>query len=334
MSISFPGRGVYLRARRNAGIKAAKVVAPYRRYDISVFHEFAPPPAGGGHQFLRALIREWERSGLRVEINQISATTRACLFNSYNFDSDRLRQLRRADCRMIHRVDGPLCVYRGFDDGTDQRIAEWNRDFADATIMQSQFSKQSHDQLGLGLRNPVVIANAADAGLFSPPTVAVQGSDLHRRKVRIISTSWSDNPNKGADVYGWLDQHLDFSRYEYTFAGRINIELKHINVVSPLPSAELAKLLRKHDLFLAASLRDPCSNSLIEALACGLPVIYRKSGGHPELVNNGGLGFDTPEQIPFLLDQLVAGYDCFRAQLPQRQIREVAQAYLSVMLGS
>ena len=36
---------------------------------------------------------------------------------------------------------------------------------------------------------------------------------------------------------------------------------------------------------------DPCSNALLEALACGLPAAYRDSGGHPELVGEGGLPF-------------------------------------------
>ena len=53
--------------------------------DLSIFHEFEPPPAGGGHQFLRAFMRQADARGLRVENNTISRTTRACLFNSFNF---------------------------------------------------------------------------------------------------------------------------------------------------------------------------------------------------------------------------------------------------------
>ena len=56
---------------------------------------------------------------------------------------------------MVHRVDGPIGVYRGFDDGTDRRIVEIN-ELADATILQSQFSLEKHRELGLELRNPVV----------------------------------------------------------------------------------------------------------------------------------------------------------------------------------
>ena len=48
--------------------------------------------------------------------------TRACLFNSFNFDFARVRRFARRDCRMVHRVDGPIGAYRGFDDGTDARI--------------------------------------------------------------------------------------------------------------------------------------------------------------------------------------------------------------------
>src|ERR1700730_3069846 len=105
--------------------------------DLAVFHEFRPPPYGGGNQFLLALVRELEGRGLRVEVNQVSGGTPACLFNSFNFDFARLRRFARDDVRMVHRVDGPVGVYRGFDDGTDRRIAGVNHQLAAATILQS-----------------------------------------------------------------------------------------------------------------------------------------------------------------------------------------------------
>src|SRR3954470_3511819 len=89
------------------------------RADVAVFHEFHPPPYGGGNQFLLALVRELRRRGVDVEINRLSGATPACLFNSFNFDFRRLRRFARDGVRMVHRVDGPIAVYRGFDDGTD-----------------------------------------------------------------------------------------------------------------------------------------------------------------------------------------------------------------------
>ena len=47
--------------------------------DLALFHDFAPPPTGGGHQFLRALVAEFERRGLTVELDTISRGTTVCL---------------------------------------------------------------------------------------------------------------------------------------------------------------------------------------------------------------------------------------------------------------
>lgn len=325
---SFPGKGIAQRAARCANRLAARAAAPFRHCDIAIFHEFAPPPAGGGHQFLRALKREWERRGFRVEVNSVSGTTRACLLNSFNFDADRFRFLRRAGCRTVHRVDGPLAVYRGMDDGTDRRIAEWNREFAEGTIFQSRFSLEAHAKLGLVFRDPVVISNAADPEIFFPPE---RRSNPEGRKLRVISASWSDNRNKGAETYEWLDRNLDFSRVEYTFVGRLPTAMQNIRVVSPVPSLELADLLRGHDVYLTASRNDPCSNSLIEALSCGLPAIHLKSGGHPEIAGEAGLGFEKAEDVPALLDRMAAEIEDFRRKICVPRIEDVADRYLAVL---
>jgi hypothetical protein len=106
-------------AASRGSLAAARASRRFRRSDVAIFHEFHPPPYGGGNQFMIALAGELERRGLSVERNSISATARACLFNSYNFDFGRLESLAHEGCRMVHRVDGPLSAYRGFDDGTD-----------------------------------------------------------------------------------------------------------------------------------------------------------------------------------------------------------------------
>src|SRR5256885_9791496 len=53
--------------------------------DLSVFHDFRPPPYGGGNQFLLALVRELAGRGLRVELNRLSGEKPACLFKSFDF---------------------------------------------------------------------------------------------------------------------------------------------------------------------------------------------------------------------------------------------------------
>ena len=298
--------------------------------DLAVFHEYLPPPSGGGHQFIRALTSELERRGLTIEANRISGETGTCLFNSFNFDAARLRRFAREGVRMVHRVDGPIGVYRGFDDGTDRRILELNRAFADATVFQSRFSLEKHAELGLELRAPVLIPNAPDPSIFYPP---VESSPLAGRRLRVIATSWSDNPRKGAEVLAWIDRHLGVDSFEVTFAGRTEAQFERIRVVGPLGSQSLADLLRAHDVYLAPSRDDPCSNALLEGLACGLPAAFLRSGGHPELVGEAGLGFDEPEEIPGVLDRLSRELERRRAAISVPALVEVADRYLEVLRG-
>jgi glycosyltransferase involved in cell wall biosynthesis len=296
--------------------------------DVALFHEFAPPPTGGGHQFLRALMAELERRGLVVELNRISRGTPVCLFNSFNFDFRRLRRFARPDCRMVHRVDGPIGVYRGFDDGTDGRIQKINRDLADATIAQSRFSLDAHRELGIELAEPVVIGNAADPLIFFPPDAR---ETVAGRKLRLVASTWSDNPNKGADVFRWLDEHLDAERFELTFIGRPAERFVRIATVGPLASGPLANELRRHDAYIAASRNDPCSNALVEALACGLPALYRASGGHPELVGDAGVPFTALDELADALDRLASELEERRAAIRVTPLVEVADRYLEVL---
>ena len=332
------GRGVIARARRGAGAVAREVSTEIDRVrfsrrgaaDVALFHEFAPPPTGGGHQFLRALVSELERRGLTVEVNRLSAGTGACLFNSFNFDFRRLRRFARDDVRFVHRVDGPIATYRGFDDGTDARIAEINQELAGATIVQSQYSRDAHLALGIELVDPRLISNAADPSIFHAPA---EREPLAGRRVRVIATSWSDNPNKGAEVIAWLDRHLDHDRYELTFAGRTDETFEHVRVLGPIASEPLAAELRRSDVYLAPSRNDPCSNALLEALASGLPAVFRASGGHPELVGDAGVAFDEPEEAVAALDRLVSELDERRAAIRVTPLAEVADRYLEVLRG-
>jgi len=296
--------------------------------DLALFHEFAPAPSGGGHQFLRALTHELDGRGLAVELNRISGRTPACLFNSFNFDFRRLRRFAERGARMVHRVDGPIGAYRGFDGGTDARIAEVNAALASATIFQSEFSLAKHRELGFELREPVVIPNAVDPAIFHPPTIR---DPLEGRRVRLVASSWSDNRRKGAETLTWLDRNLDPDRFELTFAGRPPAAFERFRVVGPLESSALADLLRTQDAYIAPSRDDPCSNALLEALACGLPAAYRDSGGHPELVGEGGLPFRADDELGEVLDRLVVELDERRAAISTPSLGSVADSYLEVL---
>jgi sugar transferase (PEP-CTERM/EpsH1 system associated) len=58
----------------------------------------------------------------------------------------------------------------------------------------------------------------------------------------------------------------------------------------PGARADTPELLRAFDLFVLGSLREGISNTILEAMASGVPVLATRTGGNPELVQSGVTG--------------------------------------------
>lgn len=71
---------------------------------------------------------------------------------------------------------------------------------------------------------------------------------------------------------------------------------------------DVPELLRLLDLFVLPSLGEGISNTVLEAMACALPVIATRVGGNPELVDDGVTGRLVPPGDPAALAQAVTGY--------------------------
>lgn len=300
---------------------------------VSLWHEFREPPYGGGNQFMLALRGALEKLGVTVYDNRMADDIDVHICNSAWFNTRKfLDASRRGGLRMIHRIDGPISVVRATglaaDRALDEKVFELNASFATATVVQSAWSFRHLHDMGFRPVRPIIISNGVNGGIFHANGRCRFSPD---RKIRLISTSWSDNPRKGGPVYKWLDEHLDWDRFEYTFVGRTQEHFKHIQHVQAVPSEGLAQLLRQHDIYITASSPDSCSNALLEAMACGLPALYVNDGGHPELVGLGGLPFEKREEIPAQLERLVACYGEFQSLICVPTIEEIATSYLQVM---
>ena len=64
------------------------------------------------------------------------------------------------------------------------------------------------------------------------------------------------------------------------------MQYKNIKLAGCLDTHGVAEQLKNSDLYITASENDPCSNSLLEAISCGLKVLALDSGGHTEIINN------------------------------------------------
>ena len=299
------------------------------QFKVGLWHKFFAPPYGGGNQFMLALRNALRRRGVTVVENQLREDVDAYLLNSIHFDVEQfLAFAQRHRLRAVHRIDGPIHLIRGFDREKDELCFELNKRFAAATVLQSTWTYQRIAEMSYHPVKPVIIRNAVDPAVFHPHgRVPFDRS----RKIRLIATSWSNNARKGGPIYKWLEARLDWDRFEFTFVGNESVAFNRIKSIPAVPSEALANILRDHDIYITASQNDPCSNAVIEALACGLPVVYRNDGGHPELVGFGGLPFTDQEEILAQLDRIAANYEMFQRLISVPTMDEVAESYLTLL---
>lgn len=270
----------------------------------------------GSKQFPNTLSRALPRFGWRARFSRY-ARCEVVMLNSFRCG---VTHCAMPGMRYVHGIDRPMvpvCDNCGDHDWQSCHQA------ARISVMPSEWSLIEAIDRGLHPVNPVLIYNAADPAIFYP---ARDRRPHAGRKLKLISTSSLENP-KGGSVYQWLDDNLDWSQFEYTFVGRVDEPLRNIQVVPPVTSRKLARILRSHDIYITAGDDDPCFNALIEAMSCGLPAVYLGGSGYSELVSFGGLGFERPEEIPALLDAIAEDYDAFRRLAVAPNLGEIAQRY-------
>ena len=80
----------------------------------------------------------------------------------------------------------------------------------------------------------------------------------------------------------------------------------------PGERADVAELMRNMDLFVLPSLGEGISNTILEAMSCGLPIVATRVGGNPELVEDAHNGTLVPVSDPEALAQTLLKY--FRSE--------------------
>ncbi len=278
-------------------------------------------PTGGGNQFLKALRGVWRTTDRYAED---PASADVVLFNSFqHLRAAAELRARSPKAIFLHRADGVTRLYNTPDDPRDAAAIRANRFLADGTIFQTEWCRDAHLRLGWPDDRPhIVIGNAPDPAIFAPGPEHGCAA-----RPRVIVTSWSNNPNKGADVLEWLEAKAPRLDFDVTFVGNAPRPLVNIRRLDPVPSTRLAEILREQDIFLMPARNECCSNALAEALACSLPALARNDGGNPEVLGRGGALFDRVEEIPARIAEIAANYAAYRMAIPKFDIDAIARRY-------
>lgn len=173
---------------------------------------------------------------------------------------------------------------------------------ADHVIYQSAFSKESADLfLGEPRGSWEILPNAVDVEHFTPaPTppsrgpVLLLGGDqtqVYRIELalRTLAALVPREPEAHLLVTGRSVIPIEPLVTELGLDGRVHL-------VGEYSQLEAPAIFRRAHLLLHTKVKDPCPTLVVEAMACGLPVVYPASGGTRELVGDeAGIGVEHPE---------------------------------------
>lgn len=292
--------------------------------NVSILYPFVDSAHGGGNQFLKALRDKFIDANTYTENPENSDVI---LFNAHQ-EAEKIIKLKQLypDKLFVHRMDGLYKLYNQPDDNRQDISLYVNSLIADCTIFQANWALHEYKKEGFNAKKPhKVITNAPNSEIFKSPK-----SKHYYKKTRLVCTSWSINKNKGFDYYQYLDENLDFSKYSFTYIGNDpGINFKNIRKLDPLDSNGLSRELVNYDIFITASKYECCSNSLLEAMSCGLPAIGLNSGGTPEIINEGGELFDSKLDLLQKIEKVSKKLFSYSEKVSVKSISEVYNDYFN-----
>jgi glycosyltransferase involved in cell wall biosynthesis len=283
----------------------------------------------------------------------------------------QLLKAKKHGLRIVQRLNGMNWLHRvektpikGWVRGetANMLLAFIRRSICDQVIYQSKFSQWWWEDRHGKLEKPCrVIHNGIDLDSYTPQGKERPPSD--RFRILMVEGHLSGHYSHGLDVSSQLVvmlQNMLNKPIELSIAGDVPETLKlqyqqkypdlMFNWVGVLPQEQIPALDRSAHLLYSADLNAACPNSVIEALACGLPVLAFDTGALAELVTPDAgsvvpYGGDhwklDPPDIPALAHAALPILDHnapYRKAARQRaeeafDLGHMTRAYLEVLLG-
>jgi glycosyltransferase involved in cell wall biosynthesis len=170
------------------------------------------------------------------------------------------------------------------------------RDMADFVIYQSQFCQESAQRfLGHCEIPSEILFNPVDIKKFQPSS-----EPAFNRQIKLLAAGTQGTRDRvvnaldmvaalrreGIDVILTVAGNFQWRNGECDFQNHIakNSLQNHVRRVARFSQSDAASLYSRHDVLIHPKYMDPCPTVVLEAMACGLPVIGSVSGGMPELV--------------------------------------------------
>jgi hypothetical protein len=318
---------------------------------------------GGPASFQGRLQAEFQRRGVETTYDPRSRPLDAVLVFAGTRDLPALAGCRRDGVRIVQRLDGINWMHRRRPGSPfrflraellNLQLRIIRSVFADGIVYQSEFTRDLWEKRFGSFRGGTrVVRNGVALGEYPArrdghdgTLLAAEGTlDYNRPAVAMIRAAHNSIIRSGMlmrlSIYTrilppWRTVWAALDPPPETPGMR--------------PRAELRGRQAQAALFLTLELNPPCPNTIIEALASGLPVIGYDTGSARELVGEGGelapfegdpWKLDVPRNLDALAglaDRVLKDWPAYARKARQRaernfDIRNTAQAYLESLVG-
>jgi glycosyltransferase involved in cell wall biosynthesis len=213
---------------------------------------------------------------------------------------------------------------------------------ADHVLYQSEFCKRSADAfLGAPSGSWEVLYNAVDVRHFTPavrhpaggPVLLLAGDQTQAYRLELALRTFAhvlrSEPDARLLVTGRLVSSPEPLIEKLGDPDKVDFLGRYAQRNAP-------EIFRGAHLLLHTKVKDPCPSSVIEAMACGLPVVYAASGGTVELVGDeAGIGVPhadgwerdeppAPEELADAVTRVLAMLPTYAAAARRRAVERFA----------
>jgi glycosyltransferase involved in cell wall biosynthesis len=259
---------------------------------------------GGMVSFRRKLTKGLQERGIKVTNNLADTPYDVILIIGGTRDIAGLWRAKRHGVQIIQRLDGMNWIHRKTRTGWQHYLRAEYGNFilalirsrlADQIIYQSVFSQRWWERVYSRSHKPChVVHNGVDLSQYTPDGKGERPIEFLR--LLLVEGTIGGGYEMGLRTVVEMAEKLDavYSRtIEVLVVGRISEALQrewkqvtdvNLKFMGQVAAEKIPEIDRSAHVLYAADLNPACPNSVIEALACGLPVVGFDTGSLAEII--------------------------------------------------